>query len=111
MNSSSPTAARARKALRRTAKKSGWDLKTKIGVIVVVLAIVLGLSWAAWTSAGAAGKYPFQVGTPRPGAMAPAIRLASARATIFHLASLRAETVLLYFQEGTLGYPSWAQAR
>lgn len=102
----SANASRARKRAHSTGRTSGWGWSTKAGVIGVVLLIVLGLSWVAWTSSGAAGKFPFQVGTPRPGAMAPPIRLGG-----FDLAALRGKTVLLYFQEGVMCQPCWDQIR
>jgi peroxiredoxin len=106
MTTNSAIGSHARKRSRSTGRTSGWSWSTKAVIIGVVLLIVLGFSWVAWTNNGAPGKFAFQVGTPHPGAMAPPIRLGG-----FDLASLRGKTVLLYFQEGVMCQPCWDQLR
>ena len=59
----------------------------------------------------AAGQYPFAVGDPGPGQLAPPIVLPSTAGGNFDLASLKGETVLLYFQEGIGCQSCWDQMR
>lgn len=60
---------------------------------------------------GQANQYPFQVGNPGQGALAPAITLPSTDGTTFTLASQKGKTVLLYFQEGLTCQPCWDQLK
>ncbi|HEX8010112.1 MAG TPA: peroxiredoxin family protein [Casimicrobiaceae bacterium] len=59
----------------------------------------------------AAGRFPFQVGKPGPGAKAPDIRLASTAGGMFDLAAWRGKRVLLFFHEGLMCQPCWDQTR
>lgn len=58
-----------------------------------------------------AGEHRFAVGEPGPGDAAISIRLPSTEGGIFDLASLRGQTVLLYFQEGLMCQPCWDQLK
>lgn len=111
MMANSAKASRARRKFRTKGKTSGWTRNTKAVIIGVVLLIVLGGLWLAWTSNGASGKYAFKVGYPGPGKMAPSIQLASTAGGTFDLAALNGKTVLLYFQEGIMCDPCWDQIK
>jgi len=87
-----------------------------VGVVVAVAIIALGGIFALNNQRGAsgtglAGAYPYQVGSPGVGAVAPPIVLASTGGGRFNLASLRGQTVLLYFQEGITCQPCWDQLK
>lgn len=56
-------------------------------------------------------RFPFQVGTPGPGAAAPSFALGSTDGTTFDLAAQRGQTVMLYFQEGLGCQPCWDQMK
>jgi len=87
-----------------------------VGVVAVAI-IALGAIYVRSTSGGSggaagdglAGRYAFQVGNPGPGKPAPPIKLPSTAGGMFDLASLRGQTVLLYFQEGIMCQPCWDQ--
>ena len=51
----------------------------------------------------------YQVGSPGVGAAAPDFTLPTTTGVTVHLASLRGQTVLLYFQEGLSCEPCWTQ--
>lgn len=70
-----------------------------------------GAADSSSSDAGLAGKYAFQVGKPGPGEKAPPIKLPSTGGGTFDLASLRGQTVLLYFQEGVMCQPCWDQLK
>ena len=84
-----------------------------IGVAIVLLGAIyfLNAGNGSPTSANSPGKYPFAVGNPGPGEQAPPIRLQSTDGTTFDLASLRGQTVLLFFQEGLTCQPCWDQIK
>ena len=81
-----------------------------IGAAVVVLGVIF-FSYNLNNSGGQAGKYPFAVGRPGPGEMAPPIALSSTAGGTFNLAALHGKTVLLYFQEGLTCQPCWDQLK
>ncbi|SRR5579883_845566 len=82
-------------------------------VVVGVLAVIYARNATGGSSSGsaAAGRYPFQVGSPGPGQAAPAVSLPSTDGSTFDLSALRGQTVLLYFQEGVDCQPCWDQLR
>jgi len=82
-------------------------------VAVLALGVIFFLNNQGGSSAGTgqAGQYAFQVGSPGPGAQAPAIQLPSTTGSTFDLASQRGKTVLLYFQEGLTCQPCWDQLK
>jgi len=121
---------RQRRAARtRAAEAAGTKrLATRIVAFAGAAALALGaLYWLAGTSSAQtksapheplAGQYPYQVGKPGPGAKAPPIRLPSTAGGTLDLASLRgqgtplrAQRVLLYFQEGIMCQPCWDQLK
>jgi peroxiredoxin Q/BCP len=88
-----------------------------IGVAVVALGAIFLLSDTGGRPSdrssddGPAGNYAYQVGNPGPGEEAPPIKLPSTDGSTFDLASLRGQTVLLYFQEGVMCQPCWDQLK
>ena len=54
-------------------------------------------------------SYPYVVGTPGVGTVAPAVKLPATTGAEFDLASQRGKQVLLYFQEGLTCQPCWDQ--
>jgi len=100
-------------------RKRGLHPAVIAGIVVGLAVIALGAiffitnrgSGSATTGDGLAGRYAFKVGNPGPGQPAPAIQLPSTSGGMFDLASLRGQTVLLYFQEGVMCQPCWDQLK
>lgn len=95
---------------------------TVLAIAVAALAVIFFRSTAGKGSVastagggsaenGLAGKYPFQIGRPRPGEMAQPIRLRATDGTTFDLAALKGQTVLVFFQEGVGCQPCWDQIK
>jgi len=79
---------------------------------VVVVAAVVGLYFlsSSHNSKSSASAYPYAVGSPGPGQLAPDVKLPSTSGGSFDLASYRGKKpVLLYFQEGLTCQPCWDQ--
>lgn len=100
--------ARGRKSARRRGLSSGAKVGAAILAGVAALAVIFVLSNKGGPGGG---DYAYQVGSPGPGQTAPPIRLPSTAGGTFDLASLRGETVLLYFQEGVMCQPCWDQLK
>lgn len=98
----------ARRRYRR-GNRRGLTIAVITGAAVLALGVVFVLSHLG--AATGAGQYPYAVGSPGPGAAAPAIDLASTSGGTFDLASQRGKTVLLYFQEGLTCEPCWTQLK
>lgn len=104
---------------RRTYRGKSRLLKTgsKIAVGIAVAIVLLGAIYflntgnGSPTSVSSPGRYPFAVGNPGPGELAPPIHLQSTDGSTFDLASLRGKTVLLFFQEGLACEPCWTQIK
>ncbi len=83
-----------------------------IGVAVIVLGVIYAFNNQGGTSSSSQSKtYPFDVGSPGPGELAPPIRLQSTDGSTFDLTAFRAKTVLLFFQEGLSCQPCWDQIK
>ena len=93
-------AARARSLRNRAAAA----VVVGLGVLLAIFLISTGGG-----SPASAGSYPYAVGSPGPGRVAPPIQLASTQGGQFNLAAQRGKTVLLYFQEGLTCQPCWNQ--
>lgn len=98
---------------RSRASGRGWiKIAAIVGTAVLVLGIIYTLSQrGASGTAGQSGRFAYAVGSPGPGAAAPAIRLPSTAGGTFDLAGMRGKTVLLYFQEGLTCQPCWDQLK
>jgi len=59
----------------------------------------------------AATRYPYVVGSPGPGAEAPAIRLRASDGSTYDLSTRRGKTVLVFFQEGVGCQNCWEQLK
>ena len=99
---------------RKRATSPRWSTPLKVALGVVALIAVLAVIY--WTSQsqtgpGGSGQYPYAVGHPGPGQVAPAVALASTAGGTFNLASYHGKTVLLYFQEGLTCQPCWDQLK
>lgn len=102
--SSQSRSVRARNARRR----SIW-IRTGLSVTAgAVILSVIFLTGGRVTSKPSTA-YPYQVGQPGPGSLAPNFTLASNRGGDFSLAAQRGKTVLLFFQEGIDCQPCWTQ--
>ena len=95
-------AARARSLRNRAAAA----VVVGLGVLLAIFLISTGGG-----SPASAGSYPYAVGSPGPGRVAPPIQLASTQGGQFNLAAQRGKTVLLYFQEGLTCQPCWDQLK
>lgn len=93
--------------------KTGVKVAIGIGVAIVLLGMIyfLNAGNASPSNANSPGSYPFAVGNPGRGELAPPIRLPSTDGSAFDLASLRGKTVLLFFQEGLACQPCWDQIK
>ena len=78
-------------------------------VAVVALYAIFRTAHQGATTANGAKETAYQVGSPGVGAAAPDITLPATSRGNLHLASLRGQTVLLYFQEGLTCEPCWTQ--
>ncbi len=78
---------------------------------VLVVAAIIGL-YLLRSSSNSASAYPFAIGSPGPGQIAPPVRLPATTGSSFDLASYRGKApVLLYFQEGLTCQPCWDQIK
>src|SRR6266851_1856309 len=88
--------------------------RRKIGVRAAIAAVAAAVGaglfaiYAHGSSSGT-GAYPYQVGSPGPGAAAPAFTLAASTGGNISLSAYRGKTVLLFFQEGLTCQPCWNQ--
>ncbi len=100
----SPGAVRGSNARRR----SIW---IRTGLSVATGAVVLSVIFltGGHVTSNPSTAYPYQVGQPGPGSLAPNFTLASNRGGNFSLAAQRGKTVLLFFQEGIDCQPCWTQ--
>ena len=74
----------------------------------VVFVIVQG---APAPATSASTRYPYVVGSPGPGADAPAIRLKASDGSTFDLSTRRGKSVLIFFQEGVGCQNCWEQLK
>lgn len=84
-------------------------------LVALAAVVAVGALYAVFRSAhhgataGGASATAYQVGSPGIGAAAPDFTLPATTGGSLHLASLRGQTVLLYFQEGLSCEPCWTQ--
>lgn len=99
---------RARGARQR---RRGMSAALKVGLVLAGAVLVLGVIFFANNRGGGNANYPFAVGKPGPGEVAPQISLPSTNGAAFDLGALRGQTVLIYFQEGIGCEPCWDQLK
>jgi peroxiredoxin Q/BCP len=75
------------------------------GTVVLLIIFLTG----GHVTSNPSTAYPFQIGRPGPGSLAPNFTLPSNRGGNFNLADQRGKTVLLFFQEGIDCQPCWTQ--
>lgn len=82
------------------------------GAAVLVAGVVFVIIQGTPAPPGlAATKYPYVVGSPGPGAEAPAIRLRATDGSTYDLSTRRGKTVLVFFQEGVGCQNCWEQLK
>ena len=103
---------------KRGVARSGWRIETAGWLALGALAVVAAASTLAVLRGGPApgvtagsSAYPYVVGAPGPGAVAPPIQLTATNGTAFNLTNERGKTVLLFFQEGIGCQPCWEQLK
>lgn len=105
--------------LTRSRRKSrGMSMGTKVTLVLAAALVVLAgiyfasnMTGALGGSSASANAYPFQVGSPGPGADALSFNLPTATGGTFSLAAQRGKTVLLFFEEGVGCEPCWTQIK
>lgn len=97
----------ARRSRRRRGLANWATVALAIGLGIAVLAVI----FFANTKGAGAGRYAYQVGKPGPGEAAPGVQLSGTDGVTFDLASLRGQTVMLFFQEGIMCEPCWDQIK
>ena len=83
------------------------------GAAVLAAGVVVVILQRAPAPAGSSSStaYPYVVGSPGPGAEAPAIRLKAGEGTTFDLSTRQGKSVLIFFQEGIACQPCWEQLK
>ncbi len=95
---------RARSARRRTVwVRTGISAATGVALLLVIFLTSGHLTSKSSTA------YPYRVGRPGPGSLAPNFTLPSNSGGHFSLTAQRGKTVLLFFQEGIDCQPCWTQ--
>jgi peroxiredoxin len=103
------TRQRAREQRLSTGRRRLTTLVATIGAAVGILAAIFYVSNGGSNGGGQA--YAFEVADPKPGAVAPPLRLTAVDGSTYDLAEHRGKTILLYFQEGIGCQPCWDQLR
>lgn len=94
---------------RRSFHLSGWWIFGGAGVLI--MGVIVALVMYGNSDEPRPGTVSYQVGSPGPGAEAPAIKLTATDGTEFDLSAYRGKTVLLFFQEGIACEPCWTQLK
>ena len=82
-----------------------------VAAVVMGIVVVALMQGAPAAGPSAAGRYPYVVGSPGPGAEAPAMRLVSSDGSTYDLSAQRGKTVLVFFQEGIGCQSCWEQLK
>ncbi|MHB8293353.1 MAG: peroxiredoxin family protein [Acidimicrobiales bacterium] len=98
-------AAQRSERARRARRRKIWA-RSGLGAVAAVAILLLVFLTGGH---GKRSSFPYQVGSPGPGATAPGFTLPSNMGGTFNLGAQRGKTVLLFFQEGTDCQPCWAQ--
>jgi Peroxiredoxin len=81
-----------------------------LGAAILLLNIIPSLNNTG-NAGGNAAKYPYQVGQPGVGSIAPAIHLTKTDGGTFDLSTYKGKSVLLFFQEGLACQACWDQLK
>lgn len=104
---------RAIRARAQAGRPARVRMARSTALAVVVGIAVVGVLYGVFRSNTPTGhdgaRFPYQVGSPAPGATAPGFTLQSSGGGTVSLAALHGKTVLLYFQEGLTCQPCWDQ--
>lgn len=87
-----------------------WLLAGAAVLVALTVVVILQIAPVPAGSSASTG-YPFAVGSPGPGAEAPAIRLRATDGTTYDLSTRRGKSVLIFFQEGISCQPCWEQLK
>ena len=93
---------------RNVRKRTIW-VRTGLSVMAGIAVLLIIFLTGGHVTSNPSNAYPFQVGQPGPGSLAPNFTLPSNRGGNFNLADQRGKTVLLFFQEGVDCQPCWTQ--
>lgn len=105
-----PTRARPQARHRSFLVRRGRWLLAGTAVLVAIVALIM-IQGAPRSASSAATSYPYVVGSPGPGAVAPAIRLSASDGSTFDLSTRRGKSVLIFFQEGVGCQSCWEQLK
>jgi peroxiredoxin Q/BCP len=94
----------------------GMKVSLVVGAAIVALALIFFSNNVIGSTNSASGvlgssAYPYQVGSPGPGADELPIQLPSTKSGIFDLSTQTNNTVLLFFMEGVGCEPCWTQIK
>ena len=103
------TSARPRPGRARWTPPGGRRVVWISAAVIAGLGVLYGVFQLGSHSANSGPSYA--VGSPGPGAAAPAIQLPATTGANFDLAAQRGKTVLLFFQEGIDCEPCWTQLK
>lgn len=110
-------ATRHANAHKRKVQKKSWTrrflpLIVILGAAILLAGIISLFSNTGSTSTGGnSAKYPYQVGQPGAGSIAPAIHLTKTDGGTFDLSAYKGKSVLLFFQEGLACQACWDQLK
>ena len=104
-----PTSPPRRRNLPGGVKLAGLAGLAVLALLGIFLAANRGNNQASTSGQQGTSRYAYQVGSPGPGATAPAINLETTKGEQFDLAAPAGQTTLLYFQEGLGCQPCWDQ--
>ena len=100
---------------QKSTKRTGLLRVAIVAGIVAVLAavffVIVGSQPTTQAGSGDTSAAGYTVGSPAPGAEAPAFSLPSTSGETVNLSDYRGKTVLLYFHEGIGCQPCWDQIR
>ncbi len=102
----------SRHAVRQRSFPPQWRIAGIVGgALIVLLIIFILVNHSVGGATGQAGAYPYAVGQPGMGQVAPTFTLPSTTGNTFDLSAQHGKTVLLYFQEGLTCQPCWDQLK
>jgi peroxiredoxin len=103
----------AASARTRRRRILGFAAVSTVALVAILFAVFRSATGGSNSSATGSGgsSYPYQVGQPGRGAVAPEFQLTSTLGGTFDLATQHGKTVLLFLQEGLSCQPCWDQLK